>query len=89
MHQQFITRPKLYLDQMMWTPCQAFCSVVVYSFVPFYVFLLAGFVLKALPSELICVEFVLALPQDILKSYLEKTKPSRSIMCLIWKANSL
>ena len=24
---------------MMWTPCQAFCSVVVYSFVPFYVFL--------------------------------------------------
>lgn len=74
---------------MMWTPCQAFCSVVVYSFMPFYVFLLAGFVLKALPSALICVEFALVLLLDILKSYLEKIKPSRSIMCLIWRANSL
>ena len=53
------------------------------------VLLLVGFVLRALRSELTCVEFVLALRQDILKSSLEKTRPLRSIMFLISRANSL
>ena len=48
----------------------------------------AGFVHRALLNELICVEFVLTLPQGTHKSSSEKTRPLRSIMFLTSRANS-
>lgn len=65
-------------------------SVACFLFIPaFSLFLAIGFVHRVPPSELTCVEFVLALPPVILKSFSEKTRPLRSIMFLIWRANSL
>ena len=82
-HPEFIITRSSYVDTLPSVQQRGFLLILVFLLRPL------GFVHRAPPSELTCVEFVLMLPQVILKSSSEKTRHLRSIMFSIRRANSL